>query len=248
MQEIDHRKIEEIIIDAKKNYRTVFSTVVGGELFIWRLLSGIEYEIISKTSDGDALIKEELICQQAVIYPTINFSLYKAGIPSVLAPQIITESGFNGTEKSLSHLNNCRGMLFSQFQEQAYVIIASAFPQYKFEEIEDWDIEKLIKMIARAEWKFNMIDGKEFIFEQETPEEETQEKDVDEKEKLKELEGRIIEQGGDPIFTLYDKVYKEQKEYVCAPIIMGNNFDREEVVNVVREKIHERLSNSRRLL
>lgn len=249
MAQINHQQLEEIIIDAKKNYRTVFSTVIGGELFVWRLLSGIEYEIISKTSNGDQYIKEELVCQQAVIYPKVDFSSYKAGIPTNLAPHILEESGFSGTGKALNYLSTCRGKLATQFQEQAYVVIASAFPQYTFEEIEDWDIEKLIRMVARAEWKINIIDGKDFIFEREedVSEEEPQE-EVDEREKLRELEQRVIEQGGDPIFTLYHSVYKQEKEYMPLPLIMGNNLHREEVVNVVRENIQQRISDSRRLL
>lgn len=244
---LNHQEIEQVIIDAKKKFQNIFSTVINGELFIWRLLSGIEYEIISKTSGGDIYIKEEIICQQAVIYPKVDFSLYKAGIPSKLAPQIIEESGFASKEKTQRFLDECRLNVFTRFQEQAYIVIASAFPQYSFEEMETWDIEKLIKMVARAEWKINVIDGKEFMFEKEEEQEEEQE-EINEKEKLKELENEIINRGGDPIFTLYESTYKEHKEYMDHPFIMGNHFDREDVVNGVREKIQQRLLNTRRVL
>lgn len=239
---MNYAQLERIIIDAKNKYTAVFSTIINQEVYIWRLLTSSELEIINKTSIGEQYLKEELICEAVVIYPEVDFATYKAGVPSVLAPLILDESGFSGYTKTKELLSKARVKIFSDFQEQANIVIASAFPQYRIEEIKGWDVEKLTTMVARAEWKLNVIDGKDFFFEDVKEEEEVEEKS--EKEKLQELEGSLIEKGYDPILVLYNSVYKEDKPYLPEIFAMGRNFDREDVIDVVRKNIQQRLSNS----
>lgn len=239
---LEQSELERMIIAAKIKYKNIFATTVGEDLFVWRLLRSSEYEIICKSSNGDLDLKEELVCQYAVIYPEVNFSSYKAGVPSQIAPQILEESGFISAEKTHDFLNTCRAGILDKFQEQAFIIIASAFPQYKFEEIEEWEMEKLLKMVARAEWKLNVLDGNEFIFEEVDTNDE--EEEVDQDAALKEMEEKIIERGGDPIFTLYDSIYKKKPPFFDYPFIMGNNIHREDVVDAVRRSIEKRQSTS----
>lgn len=234
--------MEKAIIDAKLKYGNIFSTVIGDDAYIWRLITPSEYEIIVKTSGHDLDLKEELICQYAVVFPPTDFSKCKAGVPIQLSKQILRESGFSASNKIKEHLAICRENVATRFQEQSVILIASAFPQYKLEEIEGWDMEKLIHMVARAEWKMTNIDGKEFIFDDDSSD-EANNTDVDEKEQLKEIEQNIIERGGDPILTLYNDYYKEKKEYFSYPLIMGNNLDREDVLDEVRRQINKRLAN-----
>lgn len=238
---MNYAQLEQVIIDAKKTYSAVYSTVINHEIFVWRLLTSSELEIINKTSVGDQMLKEELVCEAVVIYPKHDFSIYKAGVPTILSKFILEESGFNDNQKTKTLIKHSRAKVFGDFQEQAAIVIVSAFPQYRFEEIEAWDVEKLTKMIARAEWKLNVIDHKDFVFEDIDEDEEEQKS---EKEKQKELETYIIEKGGDPILTLYNNVYKKEKPYLPELFIMGTNFDREDVIHVVKENIQQRLSNS----
>lgn len=237
-------KLEEIIIKAKKQYDAVFSTVIGEDLFVWRLLTHKEIELIDKSSIGDKYTREELICQYAVIYPDdIIFASYKAGIPEILSSQILNESGFSSVKKIYNYLDEVRADLSTNFISQASIAIVSAFPQYKFEEIEEWDVEKFITMAARAEWKLQNIDDKKFGFRK-TEETDDNEADIlSEKDRLKELEQQLVEMGADPILCLYEDFYKKDKPYTELPFIMGKNWDREDVCNAVTKSLSQRYAN-----
>jgi len=45
----------------------------------------------------------------------------------------------------------------SSFERQAECLIATAFPQVRFEEMTDWPLPKLIDYAVRAEWVLNNI-------------------------------------------------------------------------------------------
>lgn len=238
----EESSLEKLIIDSKKKYGSIFSMIVGEELFLFRLLTKKEYEIVIKSTAGDEDLKEEMVCQYAVLYPDVDFATYKAGIPTALAPAILYESGFVSADKAYQYLYESRVNVLDNFTEQAAIVIISAFPAYTFEDIEEWDIEKILLMAARAEWKLNVIDGNDFVFSREQEEEQEEQEEVDEKQLLKELEQKIIEQGGDPILQLHETVYKKERKFFDLPLIMGNNIHREDVVDAVRKSIHERIS------
>ncbi len=77
---------------------TVNLTEIGEEIFIWRSLNRVEYREIMAIPNTDPLQREEIICEVCVLFPyEYNFksmSERKAGIPAILAEQIMKESGF----------------------------------------------------------------------------------------------------------------------------------------------------------
>ena len=77
---------------------TVNLTEIGSELFIWRPLNRVEYREIMAIPNTDPLQREEIICEVCVLFPyEYNFksmSERKAGVPAILAEQIMKESGF----------------------------------------------------------------------------------------------------------------------------------------------------------
>lgn len=77
---------------------TVNLTEIGTEVFIWRTLNRVEYREIMAIPNTDPLQREEIICEVCVLFPyEYNFkamSESKAGIPAILAEQIMKESGF----------------------------------------------------------------------------------------------------------------------------------------------------------
>ena len=230
---IDMIALEQAIIRAKKKYNSVFSTVIEDDVFIWRLLTQKEYEIIDKTTNGDIYAKEEMVCQYATVYPNdIVFALYKAGVPTQLSESILYESGFKTNAKIYNQLEKSRTDINKNFMSQAYVIICSAFPQYKIEEVEEWDIEHLVDMVAKAEWKMNVIDGKPFTFEKT--------EQAQEEINIREIEEEIIKIGGDPILLLYNQYYKRNKEYCNFPFIVGRSYDNKAVCDGARKEIQQR--------
>lgn len=241
-KELSRVELEKLLISFKETYHSVYATTIGEDVFVWRPITSFEYEIIKKTSLGDVMTEEELVCQKAVLYPEVNFALFKAGIPHTLAPQILHESGFTNPKKTHEYLSICRDKTNSDFVTQAEILIASAFPQYRFEEMREWDLEKLLDMVAKAEWKMSMLDGKEFKFESALDNEDEVEEDgpeQSEEEVMKELERKIIEDGGDPIFALYD-IYKEEQQYLKLPFIVGSSWNDEVTINAIQEQIQSK--------
>ncbi len=88
-------KIEEW----KSRYGTIYMVEIEDEVFVFRTITRIEYKEILKAKEADALYREERMCEKCVLWPDrysfINMSQGKAGIPSLLAEQIMDKSGFS---------------------------------------------------------------------------------------------------------------------------------------------------------
>lgn len=82
----------------KSLYKEIYATEFDEDIFIWRTLSRKEYKDIFKIQQADAFYREERICEKCILWPeSYNFiamSGGKAGIPSLLAEQIMDKSGF----------------------------------------------------------------------------------------------------------------------------------------------------------
>jgi hypothetical protein len=63
-------------------------------------------------------------------------------VPSVL-PQIIRETGFDSTDKFLSEMAARKRNILNNYVAQLETIIITAFPQYTFEQMRDWNIEQI---------------------------------------------------------------------------------------------------------
>jgi hypothetical protein len=84
----------------KQNYGQIFMTEVDDEdAFIWRALSRKEFKDIIKVDNADLLYREERVCNACILWPEsykfTDLTDGKAGIPTVLAEQIMDKSGFN---------------------------------------------------------------------------------------------------------------------------------------------------------
>lgn len=72
---------------------------LGDDIFIWRTLNRVEYRDIMAIPNTDPLQREEIICEVCVLFPH-NYSFktmadQKAGLPALLAEQIMKVSGFS---------------------------------------------------------------------------------------------------------------------------------------------------------
>lgn len=87
----------------KKQFETEGHSVnlseIGDDVFIWRTLNRVEYREIMAIPNTDPLQREEIICEVCVLFPyDYNFKAMaeqKAGVPAILAEQIMKESGFS---------------------------------------------------------------------------------------------------------------------------------------------------------
>lgn len=83
----------------KKQFVEVYLTELGLEAFIWRPLNRYEYKKITSVPNTDPLMREEMICEQCVLWP-YNYTFDemangKAGVPALLAESIMEVSGFS---------------------------------------------------------------------------------------------------------------------------------------------------------
>lgn len=97
------------IVEWKKKYGDVYVTsITFDKHVVWKTLNRQEYKMIvrqieqvvssGKMSQTEAnMLNEELVCQFCTLYPQFSnedFSKEMAGLPSILAQQILESSGF----------------------------------------------------------------------------------------------------------------------------------------------------------
>lgn len=84
---------------AEENGHFIGITEFGGQRFIWRTINRVEYKEIVATPNTDPLMREEMICEMAVLWPrpftTEQMAKGRAGLPTLLAQQIMLASGFD---------------------------------------------------------------------------------------------------------------------------------------------------------
>jgi hypothetical protein len=107
------------------------------------------------------------------------------------------------------------------FDAQAPVLIATAFPQYTFEEIESWTREKIIKRCVQAEWQFQNIRGMKGWTLTKTVEEGDEPAEEVKMPTLSEEAWRLLREGYDPMLIFNEMFPKQKTPYVERPIIGG---------------------------
>ncbi len=216
---MDDRQREALIESFKAEYNEVYLTAVGADEFIFRAITPKEHDQINQwaVNEDDAL---ERVCEMAVLWPKMNFQAGKAYIPTQLAPMILEKSGFGGSYPEVYLIPEFRSQM-NDFYEQAKIVIATAFPNYKFEEMDDWTKEKIIQMAVRAEWQLRMIRGlKQFQLVVYDPN-AVQEGEAPPEKTLTEIISDVRKNGEDPMFVLRHLI-PEREPYLEKPIIGGS--------------------------
>lgn len=150
---------EQRLNNFKEEYWSIYWSEIGDHEFIWRGLSRREFNRITRFNIDD-LEKEEEICRLCMIEPVeFDFDNCLAGIPSLLAGQILAESGFGSSDGSkLRDMMTMYREEMKDFQNQVSCIIHEGFPMLDIEEIEDWPMEKTLWYFSRAEYKLELRD------------------------------------------------------------------------------------------
>ena len=87
-------------VDAwKLQYKTVYATEIDGSgVFVWRTLNRKEFKELMKIETTDPLAREEKLCDLCILWPEgldeESFQEGDAGVPTILAEQIMERSGF----------------------------------------------------------------------------------------------------------------------------------------------------------
>lgn len=212
-----------IIAQAKAKFGEVYAAEVEDDLYIFRLLTRREYKEILMVADTEDMI-QEIACQIAVIYPQgLNFATGDAGLPGLLAPHIIHESGFGSQEKPQEYLSMYRDYM-TTFDAQAEATIQAAFPHITEEEMEDWTVGRLMKSLAKAEWLLQNVHGYPISFKT-ADELEGEEEYVEEQEPptFKELGNEMRRNGLDPMIEYAPYIVKP-RQFAEFPLIGGTDY------------------------
>lgn len=148
------KSIQEVIDDSLEQDIIFFSMVIGEEVFLYRPITRIEYKKILEDEGFSDEDKKDAICRKCLLYPDdYDFDNCLAGVPEKLSADIIEKSALDPLSV-LSLIKIGRDDM-QELANQIVCIISSEFPAYKIEEIESWDMYKLVDMFTKAEWKRN---------------------------------------------------------------------------------------------
>lgn len=217
------------LIKETVNRKIIYINILGLD-FVFRTLGYKEFEDLKSICINEKMLQDG-VCNLTVIYPEqFKFSEdIEAGISKICSENIIKVSKVNDINAIMDSIEYYR----NEQQKQINVcvnLIKSVFTEYKVEEILDWDWDRIIEYSMRAEQiihfrlspNIKLIDNREQI--QENNKETTKE----------DFNKELLEHGISP--TLY---YCKDiaNNVVNNPIIVGNNWDNEDVIQYARKEI-----------
>lgn len=221
-----------------KGHKIIY-VLFNNKEFIFKSLSRQDYQDIVLVSDNEQDL-EDAVCQCALIYPE-DFIFPKsplAGLSEVCAKRIIEESDFLDIKRVLNKYNLAKEKVM-QFDEQCMAVVKSSFPEYTYDEIMNWTWEKLIQMTARSE-KILQIKGVNIQLVNQLEDIENDKNDDTEGNFDKtEFVKKLRENGVDPMKYFKDEIFID-KPYIEYPIIGGNRWKDEGVLNAIRKQMEKR--------
>jgi hypothetical protein len=139
-------------------YGPLFTVRVTDKEFLCKELSRKRYKQIAERYE-EPLEQEEAICSECVLWPKDpQFDEQYAGLPTAMANEILTESGFGGSPK-VAELMDKYTKEMDDFMNQVSCEINEAFPLIDLDEIEGWNLEKTLWYLSRARWKLREFRG-----------------------------------------------------------------------------------------
>lgn len=148
---------QETIRKFKEKYGSVYLTEYDNQVFVWRMLTRGEYNKAINLYD-DEIEREDYVCSLCVLSPEdYDFSGANGGYASSLCNEILSNS-LMAPNSAINMLGQYRTQM-EDFDKQVPIIIITAFPQYTFEDIENWTMEQTLERLAQAEWALQNIHG-----------------------------------------------------------------------------------------
>lgn len=162
MQVLDYKQkpidLTELLIKFREQYRNVYMYQVGDLVFFYRPINRAEYKTLFEENKLTDLDKEDLIVETCLLFPKdFDMNTCEAGLVSQLAEQIIKNS-FLSRDARTKVINYYRADM-ADVDNQIICIIHEAFPTIDIEDMEEWDMERTLKYLSRAEWILNNLRG-----------------------------------------------------------------------------------------
>lgn len=133
-----------------EKYKVVQVHVIDDELYMYKLLSKLEYETLTSQIE-DELDLQDAIVQNCVVYPEdIDIDDMLPGNVFELAKIIIEQSCVSPEDRIL--MLEVYSSEMTQLENVMVCLIMRAFPAYKLDELENMSYPELYKLYSRAEW------------------------------------------------------------------------------------------------
>lgn len=138
-----------------EKYKSVYTHTIDNEVFMYKLLSKLEYELITTQYENE-LDMQDAIIDLCVLYPEdLDVDEMLPGHVHELSQLIVEQSCVLLPDRLLML------QIFSEEMNQLDNVICSlimhAFPVYKLEELENMEYPELYKLYTRAEWHIKYI-------------------------------------------------------------------------------------------
>lgn len=133
-----------------EKHKSVYVTTIGDDVYMYKLLTKLEYELMSAQVDDDLDLQDAIVAS-CILYPEdLDIDeMYNSDI-ATLAQTIVSESCVMPQDRLLM-----LEMFSSEMQQLDNVmccIILRAFPAYKLEDIERMEYPEFYRLYTRAEW------------------------------------------------------------------------------------------------
>ncbi len=133
-----------------EKYKVVQVHVIEDELYMYKLLSKLEYEALTSQIE-DELDLQDAIVQNCVLYPeNIDIDDMLPGDVYELAKEIVEQSCISPEDRML--MLEVYNSEMAQLENVMVCLIMRAFPAYKLDELENMSYPELYKLYSRAEW------------------------------------------------------------------------------------------------
>ena len=224
-----------ILKEDHPGHRVLYVNILGRE-FVFRSLGKKEYQNILRVI-GDEHDLEDMVCQVALIYPD-DFDFKDCplgGLAKTIAPIITELSGYTNLEVLQETYHEYKNQM-QHFENRVYAIVKMAFPEFTFEEMEEWTWDQTFKVAVRAEYILNQThfrDNPLELVERKIPQTSQPGPDRD------ALEKELIENGVDPMIY-FQKELDMKSPYVDFPLIGGAHWQNEDIVNEIRRQMERK--------
>lgn len=159
---LDEEELEEFYADCVDRYGSVFTQEFEEYgIFIFRSIGRKDFRQIRDATILEDYEKEELICETCVLYPP-NFDYANcdlAGLPTQLAQLILDKSLLRDSDQMIKAIHYFRDEFYNSLDDQITCTIHEAFPEYRIDEIENWDVLKTAQFMVQSEYILHNLRG-----------------------------------------------------------------------------------------
>lgn len=225
--------------EQNKHHKIIYVLFENHE-FVFRTLTRKEYKDILALTSNDSEM-EEIICDISCLYPKgydfVNTPI--GALPEQVAPLVLDESGFVHIDKLMQLFEQGKREMNS-FDMKCMCFIKTAFPEYEFDDLENWTFERLIKTASKAEFVLQMKgynvcltqNSEAVLEEQEENENLTTNTDF-----INELD----KNGIDPMEYFKNDIISDMKvTYIEEPFIGSLYWEDEGVLNGIQRQMENR--------